>query len=497
MPKYNSPTTAMKHQLEAIAKSEAKPPVPSPEDVFAYLMEMGTGKSKVACDEYGSGVVNGGPIDLLVLGPAGSYRNWYEDKSDLQRAEINVHLDPALRERMIVAPWVTGGGKAAKDRIAYMLRTKDPKRPRALFMNTEALSTVEEARDLCMEFLGQRLAYMVVDESTMIKNHKSRRSKYVNKIGAEAASRRILTGSVAPRSPMDLYAQFSFLDWRILGHRSYYSFRARYAILRKMDMGGRKFDVEVGYRNVEELAELIEPYSYRALKEDCLDLEPKVYTVREVELTPEQRRMQKELKEFATAKLGDGQFVSTNLVIQQIMRMHQINLGHVRDEHGNIHEIPENRTAELMEVLEEHNGKAIIWAPYDFNIRKIVETIKKAYGEKSVAAFWGGNKKERSEEERRFLGDPECRFMVSTPAAGGRGNTWVVADLVVYYGNTEDLELRQQSEDRAHRKGQNNKVTYVDLIARGTVDEKMVKSLRKKIDMSSLINRENYREWVI
>jgi hypothetical protein len=494
-PRYNSPTKPMKHQKLALHASDQKPPTPSSEDVFAYLMEQGTGKSKVLLDEWGEGTMNGGPLDLLITAPSGSIRNWYEDKSEIQRSELNVHLDKGLRERMMVAAWDKNTARG-RDVLAHMLRTQDPSRPRALFVNIEALSTDTGAREVCMEFLQQRIGYMGVDESTRIKGHKSNRTKTVWAIGQEAATRRILTGLVSPRSPMDLYAQFYFLDWKIIGQRNYHSYLRRYAVLKRQSFGGRTFDQIVGYQNLEELGERIRPYSYRVLKKDCLDLEEKTYSIRDVEQTPEQRRIYKELRANATATIGDSH-VTTTMVIQQMMRMHTVNMGFVKDEVGETHEIPELRTRAMMEELEEHNGKAIIWAPFDFAIRRVIDTLKKEYGPNSVAAFWGGNTKTRGADEKRFLGDPECRFMVSTPAAGGWGNTWTVADLEIYYGNDYDLEKRSQSEDRAHRKGQKNRVRIVDLIARGTVDEKMVAALRKKIDMATLITGEGYRKWLI
>lgn len=485
----------MSQQIAAIAASEAKPTDPCAEDVFAYLMEQGTGKSKVILDEWGEWAVNGGPPDLLVIAPAGSYRNWYEDKSDFQKSELNTHLDPDFRDRLAFAGW-TGGGSKNREQLRKLLAVKDKKRPRALFMNVEAFSRVEKAVDLAREFIGQRHTFMVVDESTTIKG-KSKRTKNIVELGEAASSRRILSGLWTPKSPMDAYYQAEFLSPDILQCRSWYSFRARYAVLRKMEFGGRAVQVIVGYRNIDDLKDRMKPYSYRALKSECLDLDDKVYTSRDVELTETQKRMYREMREYATMMIGGGSFVTANQVITQIIRMQQLNCGYVVDDNRILQEVDENRTKALLEVLNDHQGKAIIWAPFDFAIRRIVDALKKEYGENSVAAFWGGNVKVRGQEEKRFLGDPECRFMVSTPASGGRGNTWTVADLTVYYANNYDLEQRAQSEDRNHRKGQTKKVTYVDLIARGTVDEKIVSALRKKINMATMITGENYREWLI
>lgn len=494
---YRSPTTAMSHQLEALRASAGKPTRPCPEDVFAYLMEMGTGKSKVTLDEFGEMATSGGPRDLLVWAPAGCYRNWYEDKSDLQRSEINVHCDPEFRERLVDVGWVSGSKKAL-ERCRAMMRVRDPKRPRALIMNVEALSTVKLARELAKEFLEQRGGYCAIDESTMIKGG-SQRSKAAITIGHEAKVRRVLTGLITPKSPMDLFYQFMFLDWRILGQKSWYSFRSRYAVTRKMQFAGQKRPVEiiVGYKNLDELQAKVAAYSYRALKRDCLDLEEKTYQIEEVEQTDEQRRHYQELKLFGNTAVGDGQFVSITNALGLIMRLHQINTGYVMDEEGNRHEVPERRTDALVSVLQRCTGKVVIWTNYLDPLDRLRERLEKEFGRGCTAEFSGRNKSRRAEEERRFIGDPACMYLLATQGAGMRGNTWVVADTEVYYSNDYDLEKRAQSEDRLHRKGQRNTVTVIDLVCRGTVDEKILKALRNKIDMSTTITGENYREWVI
>lgn len=484
------------HQVAALQKVRDRPPRPCDSDAFAFLMEMGTGKTKTILDEWGASAAGGDLTDLLVIAPSGSYSNWYEDKSEHQLAEIKKHLDPALYDKLVWGSWVSGGGSAVKKRLDYLLGVRD--RPRALFVNLEALSTVDKARDLCRDFLARGRCYMAVDESTGIKNQGAARTQTVQKIGAMARARRIATGMVAPNSPMDLFSQFGFLDPRILGFRSFYAYRARYAILKRMEQGKRKFDVEVGYRNLEELQEKIEPYSYRVLKEDCLDIPPKDYLpVREVKMTDEQTRMYKELKTFATSRLDGETFVSAQLVITQMLRLDQLLCGHVVDEDGVEHDVPTNRVRDLVEVMGEFSGKAIIWTTYERPLHKIADALRKEFGKNSVALFYGGNRSTRGEDERRFLGDPDCRFMVSTQAAGARGNTWTAATLVVYYNNSYDLELRAQSEDRAHRDGQTRKVSYLDLVTPGTINVKVLKALRSKIDITTAISGENYREWLI
>ena len=235
------------------------------------------------------------------------------------------------------------------------------------------------------------------------------------------------------------------------------------------------------------------------MKKECIDLPDKVYTTREVELTSEQKRIYKELKDYAIAQLEDAEFVTTNSVITQILRLQQVLCGFTTTDSKELVKIPSNRIKELMSVLEEVDGKCIIWANYQHDIREISSEISKVYGPESVEHYYG----ETSAEQRPIIvsafQDPDSplRFFVGQPRTGGFGLTLTEAKTVIYYSNGYDLETRLQSEDRAHRIGQVNKVTYVDLIVPKTVDEKILKSLRNKINIATQVLGEDYRDWLL
>ena len=179
------------------------------------------------------------------------------------------------------------------------------------------------------------------------------------------------------------------------------------------------------------------------------------------------------------------------------MRLHQITCGHFTADDGSIQKIDNNRVKELMDVLEETEGKAIIWANYQRDVINIVHEIIKKYGPGSVVDYYGLTAQEdRQDHIRKFQNDSKCRFLIGTPQTGGYGITLTQANTVIYYSNGYDLEKRLQSEDRAHRIGQNKKVTYVDIIAEDTVDEKIVKALRSKINIASEVLGEDLKEWI-
>lgn len=524
--KYVSKRPPRAKQAEALAKCDDQ-------KVFALLMAMRTGKTKVVLDDFGRLYTSGKADDLCIIAPAGSYLGWPKDAKE--------EWPDVFYKSAQIAVWESGAGKGKMKALAHFMKQR--KGPRMLVMNIEALSTVKQARAMVLEFIQQRRCYCAVDESTTIKNIDSTRTSFVvEQLGPLATYKRILSGLPTPRSPLDLFTQFQFLDASILRQRNYAAFKARYAIEDRICLWpqkkligyavkrlGKKFYMEgvgtvepgdllrqdllrlmaekniyvptvpkiKGYRNEEELRDLIAPYSFRCRLQDCYDLPEKMYSVRYVEPTPEQRRIYNELRNYNSAMLESGDYVSATQVIACMLRMHQVLLGHVVDEQGGEHTIASNRDRELVKLLNEYEGKAIIWCSYDYNVQAITNALRKEFGEESVVRFWGGNRKTREEEQERFRTDPAVRFIVATPSAGGRGKEWSAANLVIYYSNTDNLEHRDQSEERAQAVGKKDQVMYVDLCVKGTVEGKIINSLRKKLDMATVINGDNYRDWLI
>lgn len=478
---YTSALKPFAHQLKALEKMDGK-------ESFALLMQMRCGKTKTLLDDYGRMELDGRVKNLCVIAPGGVYKTWKKAAEE--------HLSADLKSRVKIGMWESGANATKTREFKAFMDEREA--PRILLINVEALSSVKAAREAVEAFLKADKAVLAIDESTIIKNPSSQRTKFINsKLAGLATYRRILSGLPTPKNPLDIYGQMEFLDWKILGHRSYYSFRARYAVMWQQQFGGRSVPIVKGFRDLDNLAEKIDPHSFRVLLSDCYDLPPKTYELREVTLTAEQKRAYSDMKKFATTQLATGEHVTATVVVAQIIRLHQILCGHTQDEEGVFHEIPENRTSELLEILDDYDGKAIIWCSYDFDVQKVAKALQKTYGEGSTARFWGGNRSTREAEEARFLNDPECRFMVATAAAGGRGRTWTVASLTIYFSNTQDLEHRSQSEERTQGVGKTQAGAYIDLVVPGTVDEKIIFALRNKIDLAAAVTKDGYKEWLI
>lgn len=491
------------HQDEARARMRGR-------RAFALLMGMRTGKTKVILDDWGEMVSEGEAHDLLLFSPAGALYG-----EDAWETQVGQHLPPEILERTRVGLWRSGGGAAARRALEAVLREADPRRPRVLMMNIEAMSGVAAARQLARDFLQSgrdrgRRAVGVVGESTTIKG-TSERTEAVQALAPLMDYRRIESGLVAPHSPLDLYHQFQFLDPAIMNQHSWFGFRARYAILqnacflpaakrREYEERRRRLPtsvIVVGYRNEEELRDRIAPHSYRKELRDCQDAPPATYRWRDVEMTPDQARMYRELLRDDTTEVSSGVHVTPGMKMVNVLRRHQLLCGYLVDEGRVLREFPENRTVAVLSILSDYGGKAIVWCAYDHSVRRVIAALRKRFGEESTVGYWGGNLSTRDAEERRFKGEDACRFIVATASAGGRGRKWDGADLAIYHSSTPNLEHRDQSEMRTEALGKFDPVTRIDLRVPGTVDEKIIQNLRKKIDMASTLQGDAYRDWLI
>ncbi len=466
-----------KHQMTALEKSWNR-------ETYAYFMEMGTGKTKVLIDNlamlYDKGKVDG----ALIVAPKGVVGTWYNQ-------ELPSHLPDHIENVTVL--WQPNITKKQQEKLDSLFEPEESLH--ILIMNVEALSTTK-GRDFAAKFLSSHNTLMAIDESTTIKNPGAKRTKNILKLSKDAKYRRIMTGSPVTKNPLDLYSQCEFLSPWLLDFTSYYAFRNRYAEMKTLHLHGRSVQVVDKFKNLGELSDQLKGFSYRVLKEDCLDLPDKIYMKRNIKLSPDQAKLYLQMKETALANLNGKQVTTVN-ALTQLMRLHQITCGHFTADDGTTQLIANNRIDELMNVLEETEGKAIIWAHYQYDIHAIIKNIVKEYGPGSVVDYYGLTPQdERQPNIKKFQDDPRCRFMVGTPSTGGYGITLTAANTVIYYSNGYDLEKRLQSEDRAHRIGQQKSVTYVDLICDETVDEKIVEALRKKINIASEVLGEELKSWI-
>ena len=229
-----------------------------------------------------------------------------------------------------------------------------------------------------------------------------------------------------------------------------------------------------------------------------VDLPDKVYLTREVDFTPDQEKLYKKMKDEALAEIeGLGAMTALN-ALTKLLRLRQLLCGIFVTEEGVNHDVPHNRYKAMLETIDEMQGKVVIWSNFRPSIIGIQGTLIKEYGEESVVNYYGSTcDEERGEAIDRFQNDPKCRFFNGNPAVGGMGITLTAGYNMIYFSNDLSLEKRIQSEDRIHRIGQTNKCNYVDLVIPNTIDGKILKSLKGKLDLATMITFDEIREWLV
>lgn len=518
---YQFKTEPYVHQRERFFTDRDK-------EFFAYLWEMGAGKTKIILDT-AAHLYNYGKIDLLlVVAPNGVHRNWIYE-------ECPTHLPEHVNYRGYF--WVPKSKQTKKDGIEMQRVFNHPDGLRVFAVNVDTLSN-KAGKEMIKNLLCGFRTLMVIDESTTIKSHKAGRTDNLLKIAKHAKYRRILTGTPVNNNPLDIFTQFQFLDEYILKDQSYYSFRSRYADLQEISLPNRKpFKKVLGYRDLDKLQALIAPHSHRITKAECLDLPEKIYIKRLVELTDQQRSLYTQMKKDLFVQLG-LQTVTAPLALTKFLRLQQIVGGFIGgandivseldDEEqamilpgarnglsGDVIALDSNRISVMMEALEEIDGKVIIWSRFVPEIEAIITALREAYGFGSTVAYYGAvSNDDRAEAINRFQGrrpivengvrkewgkipvDQQARFFVGNAQSAGMGLTLTAATTVIYYSNSFSYANRLQSEDRAHRIGQHFPVTYIDMVAEGTMDEYIIKALRQKQDFARTITGDEWKEWI-
>ena len=487
---YPFKTNPYKHQLDCWRVSKDR-------KAYAYFMEMGTGKSKVVIDNAGYLFLNKRIGGHVIVAPKGVYLNWVEN-------ELPIHMSEAVP--MQVAYWSSYARKEERDALkklhqpGNMLRT--------LVVNIEAMNS-ERATDEVVDFMKKYSCMLTVDESTTIKNPNAKRTKIMINVGKFAEYRRICSGNPIPNGPLDLYSQSEFLQRNLLGYTNYFAFRNRFAVMQDQTLGRQSFKRVVGYKDLDALKRLMRQFSFIVKKDDCLDLPPKVYQVVDVGMGPRQTEAYNKMVQDAYIQLEGGNQVTAQMVITQLLRLHQIACGFLKPDY--MDEVPfgepNDRLETLLGLLDQAPGKVIIWANYRYNVKQIIAAISEKYGKDSVVSYFGDTGDDDRKYAKQAFQDPDSpvKYMVSNPDTGKWGNTWTQATTVIYYSNSYNLEARDQSEDRAHRIGQlgaihnpgeDPSVLYIDLRVRGTVDDKIIRVLRNKKKLTDEIVQSNWR-WLI
>lgn len=323
---------------------------------------------------------------------------------------------------------------------------------------------------------------LVLDESIHIKNHRAKRTRGLMLLGKDAKFRRILSGAPIVQGPHDLWAQLRFLG--TLRDVNYYVFRNMFCV-----MGGWQGKQVVGSKNEEKLNGLIKQAGFRARKTDWLDLPDKTYITRDVVLSAAQLKHYKEMYEHFATMVTENEAVTAQMVLTQMQKLQQIGSGFLMSDDKVYTLGPENpRLEALKEVLDEIEGKAIVFTFYRHSTKMLHDEI-----EESACLMGGMPTEEVQSEVKRFNEDPACRVMIAQIQSAKYGHTLLGGKkpedrcaTTIFYENSFSLDNRMQAEDRNHRIGQDRMVVYVDLVATD-VDKAAVEALQRKLDIASAI----------
>ena len=473
--KYPYKTQPYEHQRNALNESAIK-------HQWAYFMEMGTGKTKVTIDNIAYLFLKKEINSVLVIAPKSVYTVW--------ETEIETHMPTEVAYKIF---------KWNLDKQKDYDKLNKYEHLRIFLINVEALST-KRGFIACTDYLTKnKKNFVALDESTTIKNRSAKRTKNILGLRRLSHIKRILTGSPITKSPLDLFTQCEFLSPELLGFSSYLAFRNRYAEMTDIPVGsGRYISVPKYYKRLEELEIKLKQFSTRIRKDQCLDLLPKIRQKRYIELEGESKNIYNRLRTMALAIVEDSTISFSNK-LTEIIKLHQVCNGFTKNDDGEIIELHKQKLLALDEILEESDGKSIIWANYIYNIKEIITFLEKKYGKDAVVSIYGDvSVEDRKKAVERIQKDKKTRFLVGNPTTGGFGLTLTACTNVIYFSNNYNLEVRKQSEDRAHRMGQKNSVTYIDIVARGTLDEAIMKSLVNKGQIAAkTLGEEDLRDWLL
>ena len=417
---------------------------------------------------------------IIVAAPNGLHRNWH-------KVELPKHCHES---EYVSYCWEgTPTSQKAKKQIERFLNHPAEGKKRFFLINVEALRT-QNGYSWVSAFIGKAVKedqdiHFIIDESTCIKNPKAQQTKAVMKLRDWCDKAWILNGTPITQGPLDLYSQCKFLNKNSIPFNSYTAFKSYFAVEEVMTLQNRSFRRIVDYKNIPQLTKLIEPFSLRLEKKDCLDLPEKTFTQHMVVMTPEQERHYAQLKDLCLTMLESGEIMTADMALVQLLRLHQITTGFFKSDDGTVTPIPNRRIEALMSIAEI-TSPLVIFCAYRENVAQVTESLTKTFGDKSVVTYTGETKGEdRTNAVQRFQ-DGDAQFFVGTSAAA-KGLTLHRASTVVYFSNNYSLETRLQSQDRIHRIGQENKCTYIDLVSENTVDVAILNALNNKKEIAKSV----------
>jgi len=438
---------------------------------YAILLEMGLGKTAIIIANAGA-LYNAGKLHILiVLAPKGPHTQWCEE-------QIPEHIDKSI-------PYESYSWDGKKPKLYQKVKRGDKQPLIIVTLNIDAVRT-DAGYNFLEGTLNKHRGYtmMVVDEAHLIASYSAQRTRIIIKLGALATYRRILTGTPIARDVSNLYSQYLFLDPRILGHNTMASFKGEFCVINPET---RQI---VAQRNVERLFTLMDPYTFRLTKAEAIDLPEKIYARRRYEMSAETKRHYEAMKLTWMTKFEDGEIKDAQNGVVALLRLQQILCGHLQKEDGTIEEVGGGeRIATLMEIVAQTEGQTLIWCRFTQDILNIAEVLSKEFGEENIVTYYGGLSDAQKQTNKLAFGQGGLhapRFFIGNIGISAGLDGLQCASKEIFYSTSFSAIHRWQAEDRAHRIGQKNQVTIFDIVARSSIDSRILGNLRNKKSISDL-----------
>ena len=430
----------------------------------ALLMEMGCGKSLAAITVAGFQYQFGQVKRALIVAPLSILGVWEE--------EFRKFADFPYQLTIL---------KGSTEKKRAQLRSLQAGGLGVVAVNYESAWRLEK------ELLSYDADLIIADEGHKLKEARTAQSKCMHHLGDRAGFRMLLTGTLITGKELDVFSQYRFVNSDIFG-TSFYAFRNRY-----FDMTGYGFHVPV-FRSClrEEFLRKMHSVAFRVTKKECLDLPETVEEIRPVELEPKAMRLYEQIEKDSFAQLAKSEVSAVN-ILTKLVRLSQLTGGHVTDDDGRTNAVSQAKLSALEDIIDaavQEGSKLVIMArfvPELDDIQALLEKKKISY------VVIRGGVRDRTDAVKRFQTDSDCRIFVGQIAAAGLGITLTAASTMIFYSLDYSMSNFDQAKARIHRVGQKETCHYIYLIAKGTVDEKVLRSLRNKIDLAKLLV-DDYRK---
>jgi SNF2 family DNA or RNA helicase len=317
-----------------------------------------------------------------------------------------------------------------------------------VIINYDGLNIVEE------EIKKGGFDLIIVDEANAYKNAQTTRWKTLNRILTPDTWLWMMTGTPAAQSPVDAYGLA-----KLVNPKNVPTFFTAFKDMVMTKVTTFKWVVRPNADKV--VFEALQP-AIRYTKEECLDLPEMTYVVRDVELTPQQKKYYEALRKQLVVQTTGEQITAVNAAVG-LNKLLQISCGAVYADSGEtLHFDISNRYKVLREVVDETRQKVLIFVPFKHTIELLREKLT-ADGFATDVISGEVSAGKRADIFRRFQTQPDPRILIIQPQAAAHGVTLTAADTIVWWGPTSSLETYAQANARAHRAGQRHPVTVVKL----------------------------------